>query len=72
MDKDGIVFDGLPMGMRGGAMSEIARGSWQWVSHSCAPRIVAAADGDLALDADEPATVSMLDAIPGYGRLRGF
>jgi hypothetical protein len=65
MDKDGIVFDGLPMGMRGGAMSKIARGSWQWVSHLCAPRIVAA-DGDLALDADD---VPMAASIKGYERL---
>jgi hypothetical protein len=66
MDKDGIVFDGLPMGMRGGAMSAIARGAWQWVPHRAA-RPVAAADADITL---EPATVSMFDAIPGYGRLR--
>jgi hypothetical protein len=72
MDKDGIVFDGLPMGMRGGTLSEIARGSWQWVSHSGGAQTVAAADGDLALEPDAPVSVSMLDAIPGYGRLRGF
>jgi hypothetical protein len=65
MDKDGIVFDGLPMGMRGGEMSAIARGAWQWVPSSRAPQTVAA-DGDLALDADD---VPMAASIKGYERL---
>ncbi|MGO9991823.1 MAG: hypothetical protein ACLPTF_04835 [Steroidobacteraceae bacterium] len=68
MDKDGIVFDGLPMGMRGGAMSEIARGSWQWVSHSHGPQIVAvAADAECDVEADD---VPMSVSIKGYERLR--
>jgi hypothetical protein len=37
-----------------------------------AKRTVAAADGDLALEPDEPATVALDSIIAGYGRLRGF
>jgi hypothetical protein len=65
MDKDGIVFDGLPMGMRGGAMSAIARGAWQWVPHRAA-RPAAAADAEFPVEPDD---LPMSASIKGYERL---
>jgi len=63
---DAIICDGLPMGLRAGFMHN--DGSyWHFVPYRAAPPVVAADEITI-----EPDDVSMLDAIPGYGRLRGF
>jgi hypothetical protein len=64
---DAICCDHMPIGL---ALCTMRRSGIDYFFEP--PRTVAAADADIALEPDAPATVSLLDLIPGYGRLRGF